>query len=521
MSYTALYRKYRPDNFDEAKGQDHIVTVLKNQICSNRVGHAYLFCGTRGTGKTSIAKVFAKAINCEAPVNGNPCNECATCKSIKAQTSMNVIEIDAASNNGVDNIREIVEEVRYSPTEGRYKVYIIDEVHMLSPGAFNALLKTLEEPPEYVVFILATTEAHKIPITIMSRCQRYDFKRIPAELIADHLKQLTDAEGVKVEDKALRYIAGKADGAFRDAISLLDQCISFCFGEEMTYDRVLEVLGAVDIEIFARLLRFISKSSVPDCIRVLDSVILSGRDLTQFITDFTWYMRNLLLVKTADGEVEILEVSSEQTQILEHEASVYDGEMLMRYISIFSELSNQIRYASQKRVQTELALIKLCCPQMESNEAALADRIRILEDKIASGVFTAREPGVPEEAEFEPEDEAEPITEAALSEDLKAVAQQWSQLLLKMPPLLRTILISAKPTVGPENSLLILMANETDRKLVAKEENVTVIRQVIEKNIGKLVTVKIELLSKEPSQQKRVTDISKLFAGLPVTVVKQ
>ncbi len=518
MSYTALYRKYRPDNFDEAKGQDHIVTVLKNQICSNRVGHAYLFCGTRGTGKTSIAKVFAKAINCESPVNGNPCNECKTCQSIKAQTSMNVIEIDAASNNGVDNIREIVEEVRYSPTEGRYKVYIIDEVHMLSPGAFNALLKTLEEPPEYVVFILATTEAHKIPVTIMSRCQRYDFKRIPAELIADHLKQLTLAEGVAVEDKALRYIAGKADGAFRDGISLLDQCISFCFGEEMTYDRVLEVLGAVDIEIFARLLRYIRKSSVPDCIRVLDSVILSGRDLTQFITDFTWYMRNLLLVKTAEGEVEILEVSSEQTELLQHEASVYDGEMLMRYISIFSELSNRIRYATQKRVQTELTLIKLCCPQMESDASALADRIRILEDRIANGVFTAKEPAA--EGTEEEDEATEPITEAALSEDLKAVAGQWSQLLMKMPPLLRTIMISARPTVGPEDSLLILMANETDRRIAAKEENLAAIRQVIERNIGKLVNVKVGLLPDEPSQAKRVTDISKLFAGLPVTVIK-
>ena len=519
MSYTALYRKYRPDNFDEAKGQDHIVTVLKNQICSNRVGHAYLFCGTRGTGKTSIAKVFAKAINCEAPVNGNPCNECKTCQSIKAQTSMNVIEIDAASNNGVDNIREIVEEVRYSPTEGRYKVYIIDEVHMLSPGAFNALLKTLEEPPEYVVFILATTEAHKIPVTIMSRCQRYDFKRIPSELIADHLKQLTLAEGVEVEDKALRYIAGKADGAFRDGISLLDQCISFCFGEAMTYDRVLEVLGAVDIEIFARLLRYIRKSSVPDCIRVLDSVILSGRDLTQFISDFTWYMRNLLLVKTAEGEVEILEVSSEQTELLQHEASVYDGEMLMRYISVFSELSNRIRYATQKRVQTELTLIKLCCPQMESDEAALADRIRILEERMENGVFTTREPegGAGDMSEDE---EAEPITVTALSEDLKAVAGQWSQLLMKMPPLLRTILISAKPTVGPDDCLLILMANETDRRIAAKEENLDGIRQVIERNIGKLVNVKVGLLPEEPLQAKRVTDISKLFAGLPVTVIK-
>ncbi len=517
MSYTALYRKYRPDTFDEAKGQDHIVTVLKNQIASNRVGHAYLFCGTRGTGKTSIAKVFAKAVNCEAPVDGNPCNECKICRAIKAQQSMNVIEIDAASNNGVDNIREIVEEVRYSPTEGHYKVYIIDEVHMLSAGAFNALLKTLEEPPEYVVFILATTEAHKIPVTIMSRCQRYDFKRIPVELIAEHLKQLADAEQVEVEDKALRYIAGKADGAFRDAISLLDQCVSFCFGETMTYDRVLEVLGAVDIEIFAKLLRYICKGSVSECVQILDSVILSGRDLTQFITDFTWYMRNILLVKTAEGAVEVLEVSSEQSAILEHEATVYSVPMLMRYIRIFSELSNQIRYASQKRVQTELALIKLCCPQTESTQDALEDRIRILEEKIASGVFTAQETTAQEDAL---EEEFEPITEAALSDDLKAVAQQWSQILPKMPPLVRTILISARPTVGPEDSLLLLLENEMDRKIVEKAENLETITKVIERTIGKTLTVKVGALSQEPAAARRTTDITKLFAGLPVTVIK-
>ena len=517
MSYTALYRKYRPDTFDEAKGQDHIVTVLKNQIASNRVGHAYLFCGTRGTGKTSIAKIFAKAVNCEAPVDGNPCNECKICRAIKAQQSMNVIEIDAASNNGVDNIREIVEEVRYSPTEGHYKVYIIDEVHMLSAGAFNALLKTLEEPPEYVVFILATTEAHKIPITIMSRCQRYDFKRIPAELIAEHLKQLADAEQVEVEEKALRYIAGKADGAFRDAISLLDQCVSFCFGETMTYDRVLEVLGAVDIEIFAKLLRYICKGSVSECVQILDSVILSGRDLTQFITDFTWYMRNILLVKTAEGTVEVLEVSSEQSAILEHEATVYSAQMLMRYIRIFSELSNQIRYASQKRVQTELALIKLCCPQMESAQDALEDRIRILEEKIARGVFTTQESTAQEETL---EEESEPITEAALSDDLKAVAQQWSQILPKMPPLVRTILISARPTVGPEDSLLLLLENEMDRKIVEKTENLETITKVIERTIGKTLTVRIGALSQEPAAARKVTDITKLFAGLPVTVIK-
>ena len=227
MSYTALYRKFRPDEFEDVKGQDAIVRTLKHQINASRIGHAYLFCGTRGTGKTTDAKIFAKAVNCEHPVDGSPCGECAMCQSIAAGTSMNVIEIAAASNNGVDNIREIRDEVTYRPTEGKYKVYIIDEVHMLSIGAFNALLKTLEEPPEYVIFILATTEAHKIPITILSRCQRYDFKRISIETIAARLRELIDKEGWDVEDKAVRYIAKMADGSMRDSLSLLDLCTAF------------------------------------------------------------------------------------------------------------------------------------------------------------------------------------------------------------------------------------------------------------------------------------------------------
>ncbi len=219
MSYTALYRKFRPERFEDVKGQDHIVTTLRNQIEADRIGHAYLFCGTRGTGKTTIAKIFAKAVNCENPVDGSPCGECRSCRSIAAGASMNVIEIDAASNNGVDNIREIVDEVSYSPAEGRFKVYIIDEVHMLSIGAFNALLKTLEEPPSYVIFILATTEVHKIPVTILSRCQRYDFKRISIETITDRLRDLMVQENQQVQEKALRYVAKAADGSMRDALS--------------------------------------------------------------------------------------------------------------------------------------------------------------------------------------------------------------------------------------------------------------------------------------------------------------
>ena len=226
MSYTALYRKFRPAVFEEVKGQDHIVTTLRNQIRYDRIGHAYVFCGTRGTGKTSVAKIMAKAVNCENPVNGSPCGKCAMCREIASGTSTNVIEIDAASNNSVDNVREIVEEVTYRPSRGRYKVYIIDEVHMLSAGAFNALLKTLEEPPSYVIFILATTEVSKLPVTILSRCQRYDFHRLDTDTVAERMRELLDAEGVKAEDAAVRYIARLADGSMRDGLSLLDQCIA-------------------------------------------------------------------------------------------------------------------------------------------------------------------------------------------------------------------------------------------------------------------------------------------------------
>lgn len=382
MSYTALYRKFRPDNFDDVKVQDHIVTTLTNQIKANRIGHAYLFCGTRGTGKTTVAKILAKAVNCEHPVNGSPCNECAMCKAIQAGTAMNVIEIDAASNNGVDNIREIREEVAYRPTEGKYKVYIIDEVHMLSTGAFNALLKTLEEPPSYVIFILATTEAHKIPITILSRCQRYDFHRISIDTIAARLSELLTAEGVEAEEKAVRYVAKKGDGSMRDALSLLDQCISFYLGQVLTYDKVLDVLGAVDTEVFSRLLRKVLSGDVTGSIHVLEDLITGGRELGQFVSDFTWYMRNLLLVKTSENPEEAIDVSSENLKLLKEESGMTDVETLMRYIRIFSDLSNQIRFASQKRVLVEIALIKLCRPAMETNLDSVLDRLRVLEKQM-------------------------------------------------------------------------------------------------------------------------------------------
>ena len=379
MSYMALYRKFRPTEFGDVKGQEHIVTTLKNQIKAERIGHAYLFCGTRGTGKTTIAKIFAKAVNCENPEEGNPCGKCTACRSITAGTSMNVIEIDAASNNGVDNIREIREEVAYSPTEGKYKVYIIDEVHMLSIGAFNALLKTLEEPPSYVIFILATTEAHKIPVTILSRCQRYDFRRITADTILARLQELMEAEHVTAEEKALRYIAKAADGSMRDALSLLDQCIAFYLNQDLTYEHVLDVLGAVDTAVYSALLRSTLAQDLPAVMGQIEELVLQGRELGQFVTDFTWYLRNLLLLKSSDEMEEVLDVSAENLQQLKEEARYMEMDTLMRYIRIFSELGGQIRYAAQKRVLVEVAFVKLCRPAMEIRQDAILDRIRALE----------------------------------------------------------------------------------------------------------------------------------------------
>ena len=460
MSYTALYRKFRPTVFEDVKGQEHIVTTLKNQIRADRIGHAYLFCGTRGTGKTTIAKIFAKAVNCEHPVDGSPCGECETCKAIAAGASMNVIEIDAASNNGVDNIREIVEEVAYSPAAGKYKVYIIDEVHMLSIGAFNALLKTLEEPPSYVIFILATTEVHKIPITILSRCQRYDFRRITIDTIADRIRELTGIEKVPIEDKAIRYIAKTADGSMRDALSLLDQCIAFHFGQELTYDKVLDVLGAVDTEVFSRLLRAVLEEDVSKTLAILEEMVVQGRELTQFVTDFTWYLRNLLLLKTADGIEDIIDMSTDNLNHLKEEAELTDYDRIMRYIRVLSDLSGQIRYAAQKRVLIEIALIKLCRPQMEVDTSSLSERIRDLEEKLEKGIvqtIPAKGGSSPQQSTAQPEPQA-PLPEA-VPEDIRMVAGKWSVAISELPNPMKTYLKGAYPSLSEDGKLMVVLGD--------------------------------------------------------------
>ena len=512
MSYTALYRKFRPAAFADVKGQDHIVTTLRNQLKANRIGHAYLFTGTRGTGKTTVAKIFARTVNCENPTEDGPCGECRSCRAIAAGASMNVIEIDAASNNGVDNIREIVEEVAYSPAEGKYKVYIIDEVHMLSPGAFNALLKTLEEPPSYVIFILATTEVHRLPITILSRCQRYDFKRISIDTITDRMQQLINVENVPVEEKALRYIAKTADGSMRDALSLLDQCIAFNLGRELTYDKVLEVLGAVDTEVFSRLLRNVLDRDVLGCVQLLEEIVMQGRELTQFVTDFTWYLRNLMLVQASDNLEDVIDMSTDNLKRLKEEAKLADIDRIVRYIRIFSELSGQIRYASQKRILVEIALIKLCKPEMEIDQEAMLDRIRQVEDKIENGVAAVMpQVRIAETGVMAAQPKQKPQLPKAIPEDVQQIVARWPAVVGSAENPMRIYLKSAKLSLDGENRLMVVLEDGMSSDYFLNHpENKAQLEVLLSDFSGKEIEVNIQKVESKQEFEDRYVDLAQI-----------
>ncbi len=511
MSYVALYRKFRPATFEEVKGQDAIVSTLKNQITSDHIGHAYLFCGTRGTGKTSVAKLLAKAVNCENPQDGDPCGNCSICKSIATGSSMNVIEIDAASNNGVENIREIIEEVSYSPTEGKYKVYIIDEVHMLSTGAFNALLKTLEEPPEYVIFILATTEVHKIPVTILSRCQRYDFKRISSQTIAERLQELADTEQLDTEGKALEYIARLADGAMRDALSLLEQCIAFTYGKKLTYEMTLDILGSVDMAVFSNLLRAVEEQEIKTAIQILEEITIQGREMSQFISDFTWYLRNVLLVQTDADVSSIVDVSAENIERIQIDGKRVSMESLMRYIRIFSELSNQIKFSSQKRILTEVAIIKLCKPSMETDVTSLLERIRKLEKMMDEGSFVTQSKSVNPIYEEVAEVKPEPVNyPKALPEDIQSLVSKWNSLVSKSSGMMHAILAKAKPSyMEGDQAVTLVFERET---LVATGDPLDEeIKVFFSNELGKDIMVKYKKDTFNNKGQSDFVDIRKMI----------
>lgn len=488
MSYLALYRKYRPRVFDDVIGQDHIVRTLQNQIKAERISHAYLFTGSRGTGKTTIAKIFARAVNCEQVVNGSACGTCATCKRIENGASMNSIEIDAASHNGVDNIREINEEVKYSPTVGTYKVYIIDEVHMLSTGAFNALLKTLEEPPAHVIFILATTDPQKIPVTILSRCQRFDFKRISAKAIEEKLETYMEKEDVDIESEALAYIARLADGGMRDALSILEQCISFYFTETITLEKVLYLVGAVDTKFLFDMLEAIRTYDTKRAIEICDEVNEQGRSIRQFNNDLLLHVRNLLIAKTTNGSVGVLDYSKEYIGTLLKQAESLGVETLMRYIRVFSELDNELKIASNQRVLLEVAVLKLCEVAMDLNSDSMADKINALEAKLnkalAEGIQITSQVN-----EIKPaiEKEVKPTRlPEAVPEEVRTLPSKWPEILKKLGVAARLGLGSVTPGVIEGDIFYIVHAKGMEPVI---NEHIEAIKAAIGEVVGKEVRI--------------------------------
>lgn len=504
MSYTALYRKFRPNDFEGMIGQDHIIKTLKNQIVADRIAHAYLFCGTRGTGKTSTAKILAQAINCEDTQGGSPCHKCSVCQLIDNNQNMNIVEIDAASNNGVDNIREIREEVRYTPTEGRFKVYIIDEVHMLSIGAFNALLKTLEEPPPHVVFILATTEPHKIPITILSRCQRYDFRRITRDIIANELMIYMDKDGVDIEEKGIQYIAKVADGSMRDALSILDQCIAFYLGETITYDKVLEVLGAVDHSVFVELADALLNNKTKNSLQIVEKVSEQGRDIDQFVVDMVTHFRNLLIAKSVEQVHDVLDLSDEQINELKIQAESFKQSSLMYYIRKFSEMEGKIKYVSQKRIILEVELIKLCHPEVDNSNEGILQRIVDVEKQLEEGVSLVQAAPVVEEA---PLDIKAAIYPEALPEETEKAIGMYAQVINRMEPMVKAVLRKTTPVYMGDGVFYIICESDFQKNTLSQEQNrdkiISVLQSIHERTFS--VDIKTEAEFKHLAHETKDT----------------
>ncbi|NFH81234.1 DNA polymerase III subunit gamma/tau [Clostridium botulinum] len=384
MGYTALYREWRPKTFNDVVGQEHITTTLKNEILNDRIAHAYLFCGTRGTGKTSTAKVMAKALNCFNLQDGEPCNECEMCKKINEGLSMDVTELDAASNNGIDRIRDIIDDTKYPPQEGKYKIYILDEVHMLSGGAVNAFLKTLEEPPSNVIFILATTDPQKLPITILSRCQRFDFKRINQKEIADRLRKITEAQNINVDDKSLDLIARVADGAMRDSLSILDQAIAMG-DNNIKYDDLISILGLVTNEYLFDITNSIVDRNIEKAMVIIDKLVFSGKDIHLFIKDLIGHFRNLLMVKVSNTPEEILDMSLENIELIKEQGTKIRIEEIMRGIRILQEGEANSKVSKQSRLYLELSIIKMCKIEYDTSSEVMLARINKLEENIKSG----------------------------------------------------------------------------------------------------------------------------------------
>lgn len=500
MSYRALYRVFRPRSFAEVRGQNHISTTLKNAILSERLAHAYLFCGPRGTGKTSSAKILAKAVNCLDLQNGEPCNVCANCKAINEESFLDVLEIDAASNRGIDEIRDLRDKVRFAPSQGKRKVYIIDEVHMLTNEAFNALLKTLEEPPAHVLFILATTEPQKIPLTILSRCQRFDFRKINTAEIRDHLADIVQEEGVEISDDALNAIARKAAGGMRDAISVLDQCIAFA-GSRIELSHVELVLGTVSEEATATLVDTVLNQDYSGLFRSLNDFIQQGKDIKQILRDCIQYCRQLLLLKVAPDE-RLVELSPDSIGRAKEQAQALPVEFLGRMINRLSAAEKDLRYSNQPQILLEAAFIDLMVQGMEPQAV----------QEPAAEKRPARKP-----AKRAAESAAEkPVQKLIASDEL---LQQWAQVMEQIrgkSVKLHAFLSEAKPAAFRDGQLILRFNHQYKfhYNTVSQEDNLRMIGQIVSQLTGQPATVIVELENEAGHIKQELTlaeEAKKLF----------
>lgn len=453
MSYTALYRKYRPETFSDVVGQEHITEILKSELASGKIFHAYLFTGTRGTGKTSCAKILAKAVNCLSLKDGDPCCECESCRAISNGEVMDIVEIDAASNNGVDNIRTLREQVNFTPASAKYRVYIIDEVHMLTLGAFNALLKTLEEPPKHVVFVLATTEVHKLPATILSRCQRFDFKRIEQEKICERIKYIASLENFTITDEAASMIAAIADGGMRDALSILDLCVSA--GSEITEEVVASSCGIAGNEYLISLADYIKNQDIEKALLLTDKLYNSSVDMLRLLDNLISHYRNLLMIKTVRSEKLPIICSSKHLENLRIQANYYDIKDIMATLRLLQDTTAKMQNGN-RRSEMELMLIKLCSPELRSDTEALEARITALEKKISSGIVVSNQA----EAAVFAEPKAEKIEEAPI---IDITEEEIPEPTIIEPPVIE------EPIQQPSSSAAPIEKSDTQATRVASE----------------------------------------------------
>ncbi|MBQ6554541.1 MAG: DNA polymerase III subunit gamma/tau [Firmicutes bacterium] len=471
MAYQALYRRLRPQTFDAVVGQQHIVKTLQNQIAAKRISHAYLFCGTRGTGKTSMAKIFARAINCTSE-GEVPCNECENCRETLNGQNVNVVELDAASNNGVENVRDIIEELKFPPSSGKYRVYIVDEVHMLTTSAFNALLKTLEEPPAHVVFILATTDPQKLPSTVLSRCQRFDFNRISVKEMTAVLADFTKREGVDADEEALEYIAELSDGAMRDALSTLDMCMSFYYNEQITAQKVREITGASDRSAFFELTEAIAANDSAAALDMINGLMLNGRDLQQFVSEYILHLRNLLISVTVTQTCSALDYAQSYIDKLRAQASELSPAYILELLGLFSQLQEGIKTTRSPRILLEVTCIKACSPMTQTDSAALEKRIINIEEKIEKGVpvsYSAQ----PAQAAAEPQKKT---IVKAIPDDINTIIKNWDSFIntidREKDPVVRTVLETRiQPAYLEDNFLTLVCDSPSDFSTVTKKRD--------------------------------------------------